>query len=501
MAKNSKSTSTQTSIKVSAEGQDYLNIFLDKPWDLKNLSVKDVLKFEEDFFVQMVLTKLTRFVFIGPFVINVLDVKGNSREDIAKWFRTMLDNVNFEQEAEDSWIDVNKWGNYFYSLGIGEDTEGHTVITEIRRLPPATFENAGNYAYGYYTQGRLLHGIVRDDNGQVHYWQRDQSGVSQELQNCYHIRSNLSSDYIDGVPGLTPAYKLIPKLTFLVDGMMIANNRDNILFLQHPEKAAPVPNSSGMSIWDYLGHILKGFSRTLLHVLPYGAAIVEPQRPVSELSLKSIDMVVKWIMSLYSSSDMISKGDGTLIGGSSNYEAELAKNFSKSNQRFIVNTWTKILNQVLEWNGYAGFTVQIIPEELRFDDDNINMQIGAKVIDAVVKKGVVVGSINEVREKFGWEDADSEFMDKSVKEWKAATIKADEPPAPAPVVNPQDQTGRPASQMDPEEAADDTEGDKPDDIKSNQDKVPTREDIQKGTAEALADVVKSSFDKLKNLRV
>lgn len=419
----SKNSNKQTKFKISAEGQDYLNLYMEKPWDLKELTPKDIKKFEDEFFTQMVITKLSRFVLIGPFIINVLDNKGNSREDIAQWIRPMLDKIGFETLAENSYFDFLKWGNYFYSLGVGEDENGHTVITEVRRLPPSTFEISGGYEYPSFAQGKLLRGVVRDDTGKIHYWQQNNVGIPSELENCYHVRSNMASDYIDGVPVLAPLYRLLPIVTFLKDGMMIANNRDNILFLQPGDNKTQTQTPDGSSVYSYLKGVLKSFSRTVLHVLPYGSQILEPSRPASELSLKSLDVVVKWIMSLYSSSDLISKGDGTLIGGSTSYEAELAKNFSKSNQRFLVNVWTKILNRVLEWNGYKDFKIQLIPEELKFKNDTINMQIASKVIDAYIEKGVVLASVNEVREKFGLEDSDEEFLNKSKTEWVKATVK------------------------------------------------------------------------------
>jgi hypothetical protein len=143
----------------------------------------------------------------------------------------------------------------------------------------------------------------------------------------------------------------------------------------------------------------------------------------NELNLKIMDLLTKWLISYITPADIISKGDGSLIGGSSNYEAQLFKYFSGSIQGYIARELEKIIDKVLEWNGFKklGLHSQVIMKPLVFDDAQLDFKIAQEIL-AAQKSGITTASLNEFRQKANLEDADIKFLLDAQEEWKQITI-------------------------------------------------------------------------------
>lgn len=418
-----------------AQGIDYLyeNFGILDPWDVGDLNVEKINKFRDNVYAQKISSNLTNQIFQGRPVYNILDPEGNSDENVAMWFREMLNSelVDFEDKLHktiESWM---FFGTFLHSDTIAEE-QGKIILKEIRDLPPESFANPG-YNTGFNSfvsasiiaSGKILPGIMRYQDGSVHYWQT-QLQNTVELENCQHIKSPKYSYYIDGVPLLAPLYKLIPKINAAWDQLMQCGNRANCLFLR-VNRIATMPDNK-TSNWTYSNKVLSSYNHNVFFTLPPDVEPVELKGPVSDISIQTIELLTKLIISLYSSSDFVAK-EGTLISGSSAGETNLFKNAIIGIQTKLLKAWTPLLNKILEWNGYVGYSVEIKIPEPKFKNEQLDFQRAQLIVQAL-KEGHVIATENELRSLLGLEDASVEFLKKSVEEWEELKIEIPTPVNP-----------------------------------------------------------------------
>ncbi|MFA6727363.1 MAG: hypothetical protein WCS17_03980 [Prevotella sp.] len=473
---NPSPKSSPPHINFEVEGQENLIPHLDRPWDPANITIEDIKKYADDFFIVNTFMKLSNFVFIGKPTYNV--VQGdNSREDIAIVLRDMVKKIGFYSFLKKCWYDTCIWGTSFYSEGV--EREGtRWMIHELRSLPPELFANPGsaavspemwgNYSMNpNYTYGRLLKGIERRDDDTIHYWQRIKYQIV-EIKNCRHIKSPIRSYFLDGVPLFNPLYKLLPKIGFAVDLLMMANNKSDLWFLEMPAGGSGQLPDQKTSVWEYCKSVMRAATNKVRFILPAGVTVQEVKTPPSDIHLKTVDLLVKWLISYITPSDIISKGDGSLIGGSSNYEAQLFKMFSEGMQSYIEDEIAEpVLNEWLAWNGWGDCHVEVKLQRLTFDNSELDIKVAQILIDALNNKDrpVVLASSNEIREKLGFENADVDFLKKSRKE-------IDEINGVPPL------SESPASTKTPNKEETLSEDEVSDVIKGNQSFMRTREEIQ-----------------------
>jgi len=443
-----------------ATGQDYILTYFngENPWDIGELDVEKINKYRADIYAVMIANNILGLIFQGPYICNILDPKGNSREDIAEWFRGMLTDIDFEDKLYKSANARLVWPAFIFSDTI-EEKEGKIQVTEIRDLPPETFGTAGSYNTDA-VFGKILKGIVRESDGTIHYWQDQQTGTV-EIAPCHHFRSHVYSYNIDGVPVLTPVYKLIKKLGFAWDGLMQANNRANVLFMRI-NKVQPLPTAGReTSNWALSNQILKDYNRNTFFTLGPDMEPIELKGPVSDIALDTIGELTKLVLSIIFSKDFTAK-DGTLIGGSTAGETGLFKNAIIGLQKQMLKPWIPYFNRILEWNGFTGFTLELKLPEPEFKNEELDFQKGLEILKAYTEKGAVIGSMNEVRTFWGLEDADTDFLTKAGQEWSEATIK---------------QESEPIEEEVPEKEEVQEDDEIKEDIKKNQG-IQTREEIE-----------------------
>jgi hypothetical protein len=431
MVKTGANKNSGNFTRIKVDGREFLIPIIEKPWDVRDVKVEDIKRYEEDFFIQNVYLKLTNFIFIGQPIFNVIQ-GDRSREDLAKWVRGLVQKIGFVQFMKLIWYDTCIWGNNLHSDGV--DRIGNKwEYTEFRALPPELFSEPSNnntltpdWNNPNFTFGRMLKGIEKREDGKIHYWQKGNDGIPTEIKNIKHIKSPVRTYYLDGVPLFNPLYKLLPKVYFSLDQLMMQNNRSNILFLGIDDTGKQTLPDNKTSKWEYSKHVLKAADNRTWFPLPGGVEPKELKTQISDISLKTIDLLTDWLISYITPTEVISKGDGTFIGGSSNYEAQMFKIFSESLQNFIALEAEKILDQLLIWNGWSDCHVEVKMKKLTFDDAKLDLDIAKLVLEAQ-KVGYTIASINEFRNRLSWEDADLEFLQESQEEWEAVKKEVEIP--------------------------------------------------------------------------
>lgn len=411
-----------------AQGQDFVIPYLDRPWDVKGLTIDRITQYEDDFFLLNVENKLTQLIFQGPPRFNVLDINDDSLEDTAAWVRQMCRDLDIYSKIKNSFHAIARYGAYVHSDGFARDKNGRIIFSEIRELPPSTFRYLGYSDKKIATYGYILKGIMRTIDQQAQqesneYWQIQFGTEPVKIENCSHFRSPIYSQYIDGVPLLTPVYKILPKLNWTVDGLIQANNKANMFMLKvnkYGKMADALTN-----VWDYTNTILKSASKNHSFALPPEVEPVQFQNQDYKIHLETVNMFVKWVISLYSPADVISKGEGTLIGGSTNYEAQLFKAFAWSFQSYLADEWSRILTPILEYNGYPkGTRIEVSLPPLQFENEQLDFQKAQLILQAASQKRYL-GSRNEAREFMHLDNGSDEFFQKCAEEWEQFTVQMD----------------------------------------------------------------------------
>lgn len=455
-----------TSIQLAnPEGINFIPFIFDYRTEDQILTLTKLEYYKNDIYSQ-VFNKIANLIFQKPYTIEILDLDEKNDEKLAKKFRQMADNpdVNLWKQFKNTWFSWAFSGAFIGSAGIDYLEDNSIGITEIRDLPPASFSSSGTSATAILAKGEFLEGIVRLEDNKVHYFQEQPVGSIIELKNCFHIKSPVYSYDIAGEPLIKILAKTLNRLAFVWDGVIQANNRAAApsMFLRiNTRDQTRISKNWLIEDLAQAKNILQTYSKNTLFPIPENFEPIEISSQVSGVGLETVDTLTKLFISAFSPTDFISRGDGALIGGSTNQEADLYKTFISGFQDAICTGWTPLFQKILEYNGYKGYTFVLKIPPLEFDDETLNLE-RAKELRAAGNCGY-----NEHRILCGLEPASKELVAEYKAEWdeiKPAPIIKENPLSANPM---QDETTSGEGQMTPDEIKQDEK------LKKNQGSIPT----------------------------
>lgn len=474
-ARTNKPTSAQLA---KPEGINFIPFIFDYRTEDQTITMEKLEKAHDDIYTQ-VFSKISYLIFHQPYTMEILDLEEKNDEKLAKRFRQMADNpdVNLWQQMKNTWFAVCNPGAYLVSPGIDYLENNFIGLTELRCLPPESFSSPGSSKNVILAQGEFLQGIVKESDGKIHYYQTQDTGAILEIQNCFHIRSPVYSYDVAGKPFIKVLIKTLNKLGFINDGIIQANNRAAApsMFLRVNVRH----NTRTSKDWlkeDYAQSksILKSYSKDTLFPIPENFEPIKIDGTVSNIGLDSEERYTKRFMSAFDPTDVLSKGDGSIIGGNSGAEADLYRAYITGLQTSICDGWVPLFQRILEYNGFKGYKFILKIPPLEFDDETLNLE-RAKELRAAGNCGY-----NEHRVLCGLEPASTELVAEYKNEWeeiKPTPIIKENPFA----VNPmQDQIKQGEGKMTPDEIKQNEQK-----LKKNQGSVPTFDESYLKLSEAL----------------
>jgi hypothetical protein len=340
-------------------------------WDLDKINVKTLDDLFEDPYATAVFNKLTNLIFQDPYTVEIKDPDGNVNEELSKFFQQMLDapDVQLWQQMK---ICFGAWfwyGPYLASLGI-DFFDGMYILSAIVDLPPASFSE--NNATGtVLSVSRILHGIVKLEDKKTHYYQQQEIEIV-ELNDIFHIKPPGYGYDIAGLPLIFPLIKSFKKMGFAWLAQMQCVNRAGApsIFLKITK---PIKSADGKrDDWRYGNEILKNYGKNNLYPIYENFDPIEVVSNVTDVSLKTIELLTKVIIYQFSTSDLVAK-DGTLIGGSNSAEKELLTNFIKGFHTSLKNGFEPVTQKFLEYNGFLGHKVVINIPTPEFTDEKLEL--------------------------------------------------------------------------------------------------------------------------------
>jgi hypothetical protein len=426
--------------------------------------------------------------------INIIDKQGNSREDVAEWFREMCNKIQLRRHLEYTLFSWFEYGDFLRSKGIGQNESGYIVLTELRRLPVETFTIQPPVYNINYLYGKYLKGIVKFDDGALHFYQLNAfTGIPEEIKNCEHVKAPTPSSYIDGNPILSPVYQVLPDYEFGRKALKQNINRENIWFLRQTDDK-PTLRDSKTSVWKLMENILKSATRNFRWALPANVETVELKGVTSTLTLETVREYVKWVVNANSPADFLSAGGQNKLGGSTTGETELLQSFIEGLQTPLIESVEPMLNNVLMWNGYSDLHVELKIQGIKLKNQELDLKRATEIRTAW-KEGHVIASINEYRTLLAdLEDASPEWLQKAKDELEATGIQVaqgTQPIGQSKPVLPQDTKQPKNTHSTPEQIQAD--------MKQNQGAIPTREEIEVKTRNKLNSAWDKCFDEVEKL--
>ncbi len=341
-------------------------------WDLDKLNVKTLEDLFEDPYATAVFNKLTNLIFQDPCTIEIKDPADTVNDDLSKVFQQMCDSpdVQLWQQMKTCFGAWFWFGPYLASLGI-DFLNGMYILSAIMDLPPASFSQ--NNAVGtILSESRILHGIVKLEDKKTHYYQQQELEIV-ELGNVFHIKPPGYGYDIAGMPLIYPLIKSFKKMGFAWLAQMQCVNRAGApsIFLKITK---PIKSPDGKrDDWKYGNEILRNYGKNNLYPIYENFDPIEVVSNVTDVSLKTIELLTKVIIYQFSTSDLVSK-DGTLIGGSNNAEKELLTNFIKGFHTALKNGFEPIVQKFLEYNGFLKHKAVINIPTPEFTDESLELQ-------------------------------------------------------------------------------------------------------------------------------
>lgn len=463
-------------------------------WELETITVKTLDDLQEDPYATAVFNKLTNLIFQDPYKIEVRDPADSPNEKLTKAFQNMLDapDVELWQQMKNTFGAWYWYGPYLASLGI--EFDGMYTLSAIRDLPPSTFADNQSEST-ILAEGKILKGICKLEDKKTHYYQKQEYEIV-ELGNCFHIKPPSYSYDVAGLPLIYPLIKVFKKMGFAWLAQMQTVNRAGApsIFLRITN---PIRSPDGKrDDWKYAKEILKNYGKNNLYPIYDNMEPLEVVSNVSDVSLKTIELLAKVILFQFSTSDLVSK-EGTLIGGSNNAEKELQENFIRGFHTALINAFQPIVQKFLDYNGFQGYKAVITIPAPEFVNEETDLKRAAegragkdihpnehrKFLGLPPKSDEELAQINNL-----WSIPTVEQQAYQAEQFKQQTLKAQAA----------------MNEGDVKQQEDNKKGQKGDNqkskLKKNKEELPTREDIQEDLEIDLENNIKSFFSDIKKIK-
>ena len=390
-----------------AEGVAYVFLYgneLQIAWENEKIDIDVMEKLRANAKAQSIQLQLSNLIFPAePPAIGALDENEEEADDVGVLLRNMAENpkVAFYERMKNYFND-SCYSCFFHSKTI-ENVDGLIQMTEFRELPASSFAHS-NFELAEYGHALLFPGVVRDKEGNIHYYQMQEDGVIIELKNCSHLKPPGRDFDICGMPLF---YSLVP--WFLKHNFAWLAQMQSVNRVGAPSLVLKV---TGMTKADEVTakNILKNWGKNNSFSVPDRFEVIEVGKEVNDIALKSIEAINKEFSTHFSPSDAISS-DGNLIGGSDQAKGDLYLNYIRGWHTTIAARFQPFLQEILDYNGYSHLKAYIRFPEPELKNAQLDLD---KAKDAADRK--VISKL-EYRKKCGWGACTEDDLKTYEEEW------------------------------------------------------------------------------------
>jgi hypothetical protein len=279
-------------------------------------------------------------------------------------------------------------------------------------------------------KSELYPGICLMSDGQIHYFQKyERYGKVSELKYVKHAKPpNDFSNDIAGMPMFYPTIPLLNRLNFAWKCQMQKCNRIGApsiaISVKDPivvtdENGNPIPGKR--NDWEYCNIILQNWGTNNAFAHQDNITIIPLDVKESDSAMETIHELAKLIVNQWSPTEQISTDGNAKLGGSQEAATTLLINFIVGFHRHISKVFTSIVQDILRYNNYKGYTVYLRFPKPEFRNSEIDIE------RAKVGFETAALSANELRELLGYEPESEEDLE-DIREWNVAVKQAGKVP-------------------------------------------------------------------------
>lgn len=363
-------------------------------WQESDVDVEKLKKYSANIYGDGLAQKQRNLIFTGPPAIRVIDPDGEEDKVVSRWISDMATSptVQLYYRMQQAWHSTFWYGPGLFNP-VMEWVGNEYRLTALRYLPPDSFATAPTSSKKYRSYNPILPGIALSQDNEVEYWQvQDETDTTpRRVDNVFVIQDPIRPE-LGSRPTVLSVLANIAMLDYLWAAQMQKAHRTGspLLFVRisGARTAAQLGGKTGDV--EYAQKFLKNWGKNTGYVLRDNMELVNPHITDTADNLETIDRLDQMITAHFSPSGFISKS-GPTIGGSSAPEKELLAAYVRGIQSWLEAGFSHLLQEVVDANGYDGFTVRVDLPDLEFDERDIEIR------QATIGDKTQSLTINEIR--------------------------------------------------------------------------------------------------------
>lgn len=354
-------------------------------WHETSTDVSKLKKYEENIYGAGITEGQQTLIFTGPPVIGVKNEVGEEDPDRAQWLASMVrePDVSLYYRMQQSWHGTFWYGPGLFSLGWA-DVNNERRLSEIRYLPPDSFATPPANTTQYKAFCSLLPGIALNKDNEVDYWQvqTDTDTAPIQVEDIFEVHNPIRPE-LGSRPTIISVIAVFAMLDYLWNSQMQKCHRTGapLLFIRITGARDSAQLKGKASDAEYAKTVLKNWGKNTGYALRDNMELVDPHITDNADNLETIAALTKLINEHFSPASMISSDGQNTIGGSAQPQLDLLSSRVKGTQSWLEEAWCRPLQQVLDDNGFEGYTVTLKLPDLQFDTserDRLTCDVGMK---------------------------------------------------------------------------------------------------------------------------
>jgi hypothetical protein len=432
----------------------------------QDITAQKLYNLKDNVYAMGVAAKQKNLIHSDVGFIEALNPQGEVDEKLQnRLTEIFLDNpeVDFNSRAVQG-TDGRFWFGLPIFNQVWEFEGSEYVLKQLTGLPEESFDTAPPGAKRVYSP--ILKGVYMNDQGEIEFWQRD--GIKPKPEkldtaSIFIIRDPHTKE-LTGRPIIKPLVPVLEMLSFTWNAQMQAANRIGapIMFLKITD-----PKKDDIAYGEM---VLQKWGKDNQFPLRANMEPIFPNITDRVITTQIIDALNWMIIDYMTPSSFISKGSGTLIGGSDAEQGIFLRKYIMGHRNWVCGGLNQLLKRYLVANRYEGFKAVFKYPELSEDKSLIKLQ------QAQVGAATFTLEPNEVRERLEAAGVDDDYLPQIKAKWDALKPQAAPNPFQPPGQYAQDATQEAPGEGEAAGQDEDAQGQQEDE----QQAVISKEDLAKG---------------------
>lgn len=315
---------------------------------------RDVVKMSNNIYLAQQLCNLESQLFPMEPEITVLDADNNKVDDLTVRYKKMFLDAGIEKSVHVTFYEYMLYGCSVKTFELYEN-KGNFYLSEIRDLPANTFYNSPECVTNYDTPNPLMRGLVVDEETGALIAEQCDGNTRIRIKN-FSIMKEPSAPEPFGEAYCLPLYPIIAQIDQADKALSAQIHRVGtpLIFPKMTDESA----EDVKSLNSWASKFLIKWGQNSGFLIPRGIELVSPNIYESSGAYERLESLKEAIAGFFNPTIVLRHAE-TGIGGSDAGAQRIYYNFIKYTQRWICKCYEQIGDNLLEANGYKGYTLHI----------------------------------------------------------------------------------------------------------------------------------------------